>query len=311
MANYIGIDIGATNIKLAIVNHQGAIIDLRRIYYNEFELTLNNFLDQIALGLDTLICNAAEPLDGIGVSCPGLQMVNGHGVIYSVNLPILNKVDIKGFFERKFSLPVVVSNDLVAHGLAESSFGAGRGIERFLSVSLGTGIGHTFIYKGKPLLSLNGISGDSGRMIIDPTSDLKDSGNVNGSAEALCGVNAIEILGKKFYKKTLTARDIISMAREQNDPKAVEIMSIVSRRVAILLFDLSTIYFPELISLTGGQTEAGQFFIDECQKEFDKRGQAYFNGIMDILGKELKIKIVKAEAGGLAGVIGCIVPCLK
>jgi glucokinase len=311
MTNYIGIDIGATNTKLAIINHLGRIIELRRIFYNEFELTLNNLLDKIILSLDTLICNAPESPDSIGVSCPGLQMVGGRGVIYSVNLPILNKFDIKEFFERKFNIPVVVTNDLVAHGLAESLFGVGRGIERFLCVSLGTGIGHTFIYNGKPLLSLNGISGDTGRMIIDPISELKDSGEVNGSAEALCGVNAIEILGMKFFNKNLTAKDIISMAGEQNDPGAVEIMSIISRRLAILLFNLSTIYFPELISLTGGQTEAGQFFIDECQREFDKRGQVYFNGIMEILGKELKIKIVKAEAGGLAGVIGSIVPCLK
>jgi glucokinase len=311
MANYIGIDIGATNTKLAIVNHQGEIFDLQRIHYREFELTLEKFLDRIIFVLDTLIRNAAEPLEGIGIACPGLQMESGIGTIYSVNLPILNRVDLKGFFEKKFALPVTVSNDLVAHGLAESSFGAGKGIERFLSVSMGTGIGHAYIYRGKPQLSLNGISGDSGRIIIDPASDMKDSGEIHGSVEALCGVNAIEILGKKIFDKNLTAREIISIAGEQNDPRAVEIMSIISRRLAILLFDLSTIYFPELISLTGGQTEAGQFFIDECQKEFDNRGQAYFDSIMNILGKRSKIMIIKAQAGGLAGVIGSIVPYLK
>lgn len=311
MANYIGIDIGGTNTKLAIVNHQGEIFDLQRINYGEFELTLEKFLDRITFVLDTLIRNATQPFEGIGMACPGLQMESGNGTIYSVNLPILNRVDLKGFFERKFALPVMVLNDLVAHGLAESSFGAGRGIERFLSVSLGTGIGHVFIYRGKPQLSLNGISGDSGRIIIDPASDMKDSGEIHGSVEALCGVKAIEILGKKIFDKNLTAREIISIAGEQNDPKAVEIMSIIGRRLAILLFDLSTIYFPELISLTGGQTEAGQFFIDECQKEFDSRGQAYFDSIMNILGKSSKIRIIKARAGGLAGVIGSIVPHLK
>ena len=89
--------------------------------------------------------------------------------------------------------------NLVAHSLAEASFGLGKGVERFLSVSLGTGIGHTFIYKGKPQLTFNGTSGDSGRMILDPNSTIADSSGVYGSAEALCGVRAIEILAENNY----------------------------------------------------------------------------------------------------------------
>jgi glucokinase len=310
MTNYIGIDIGGTNTKVALVNQKGEISLLRRVYYKEFELALDEFLDQVLTIVNDVIDTGVEPFESIGISCPGLQMENGRGVLYSINMPILNKFDLKNFFESTLKLPVAILNDLVAHSLAESSFGVGKGVERFLNVSLGTGVGHTFIYKGKPQLSINGISGDSGRMVIDPDSDLKDSGGITGSAEALCGVKAIEILGKKFFNKEYAAQEIIKMAREQNNPDAVEIMSMVSHKLALLLIDLSAIYFPELISLTGGQTEAGQFFIDECQKEFDERGSVYFDGIMNFLGKDRDIRILKAEAGGLAGVIGSIVPFL-
>jgi predicted NBD/HSP70 family sugar kinase len=311
MTNYIGIDIGGTNTKIALVNQNGEISLLRRVYYKAFELTLDKYLEQILMSVNNLIRNVNEPIGGIGLSCPGFQLESGHGVLYSINMPILNKFDIKEFFERQFKLPVMVSNDLVAHSLAEASFGVGRAVERFLSVSLGTGIGHTFIYKGKPQLTINGISGDSGRTVIDPNSSLKDSSGITGSSEALCGVKAIEILGEKYFNiKNYCAQDIITMAGEKNDPTAVKIMSIISKRLALFLFNLSTIYFPELISLTGGQTEAGQFFIDECQKEFDQIGLNYFNKIMGIIGKDQKIRILKAEAGGLAGIIGSIVPFL-
>ena len=59
-------------------------------------------------------------------------MDNGRGILYSVNMGILNRVDIKSYFEKKFSLPVIVSNDLVSHSLCESIFGIGRGIDRIV-----------------------------------------------------------------------------------------------------------------------------------------------------------------------------------
>ena len=85
-------------------------------------------------------------------------------------------------------------------------------------------------------------------------------------------------------------------------------MSIIGRRLAILLISLSAIYFPQIISLTGGQTEAGHFFIQECQKEFDRRAGHFFEDVGKSMGNDQKIKILKSEAGGLAGLIGSIVP---
>jgi glucokinase len=310
---YLGIDIGGTNTKIALVTQRGETSLVRRFYYEDVDLSLDYFLEQVSSIVKSIASTAQEPCAGIGISCPGLQMEHGCGVLYSVNMPILNGFDIKKYFQSNFQLPVAVSNDLVAHSMAESSFGVGRDVDRFLSVSLGTGIGHTFIYKGKPQFSICQISGDSGRMILDPNSDLKDISGISGSAEALCGVHAIEALGMEYFgieAKRHSAQEIITMARE-NDPTAVEIMSQISHRLGLFLVNLSVIYFPEVISVTGGQTEAGEFFVDECQKEFDHRSSGYFDGIMGYFGKGKKINILKADAGGLAGVLGSVVPLLK
>jgi glucokinase len=310
MAHYLGIDIGATNTKVGIVSHDGEIVELRRLYTTNAEPTPEQFLEQIISVLESLIDHPAGPIRAIGICCPGFQMDDGQGIEFSVNLPFLNGVDIRDVFEKRFALRVLVLNDLVGQGLAEAAFGVGKGVDRFLSISLGTGVGHTYIHRGKPVLSLGGISGDSGRMIIDPSSTMKDLADVNGSVEALCGVNAIETLGKNTFKNHYTAQEIISMARERGDPQAVEIMCTIGRRLAVYLFDLSVIYFPEMIALAGGQTEAGPFFIDEVQREYDRLGRAYFAGMRHYLRKELKARIVKANAGGLAGVVGSIVPYL-
>ena len=310
---YLGIDIGGTNSKIAIVNPLGEYFDLSRYSYGDSKPTIKTFLENLFVVVDMLVDKNRARLAGIGIACPGLQMENGHGTLTSVNMPLLKGVDLKAHFEKRYQLPVSVINDLVAHSMAESHFGLGRGIERFLTVSLGTGIGHAFIYRGKPQYVMNGISGDSGRMVIDPVSEIQDSSGVFGSAEALCGVNAIELLAKEYYPDgpILSAREVISKARDENDPMAVKIMSVISRRLALLLINLSSIYFPETISVSGGQTEAGPFFIEECQKEFDRRASGFFNEMAKACGRKKGIKIRKSSTGGLSGLIGSIVSYLE
>jgi glucokinase len=285
---------------------------LARVLNKDVELTPAPFLSTINGRVEEIIERSGVKIAGIGISSPGLQMDNGHGTLSSVNMPFLNGFDLKNYFESRYNLPVVVSNDLVAHSMADQKFGVGNGVDRFLSVSLGTGIGHAFFNHGVPIIITNGISGDSGRMILDPNSDIHDSGGIFGSAEALCGVRSIEILARKIFHDGVnySAEDIIRKAREEADPDARRIMTIISQRLALLLVNLSAIYFPEVISITGGQTEAGEFFINECQNEFNLLSHNFYNDIARIIGKEEKVRIVKSNAGGLAGLVGCIVPLI-
>jgi len=310
---FIGVDIGGTNTKIALVDDTGQITLLSRLINKDINLETENFLNLVSIKIAEIIQSATDPVHGIGISSPGLQMENGRGTLFSINMPTLNLVDQKHYFEAKFSLPVMVQNDLVAHSLAESCFGTGRGIERFLSVSLGTGIGHTFILNGIPQLSMGGVSGESGRMILDLASQDQDSMGVRGTAEAICGVKAIESLAAEKYPvdTRYSAYHVISLAKTGEDPIAVEIMSIISRRLALLLVNLSSIYFPYVISLTGGQTEAGDSFIETCQAEYNRLSHGFFDDYLAQTGKKWKVKVVKSDTGGLTGLVGSIVPFLE
>ncbi len=310
---YVGVDIGGTNTKIGLISQKGEIKNLRRLLNKDIELTIDNFLNLVLMEIKEIINTAENPVMGIGISTPGLQMKNGRGTLSSINMPILNNVDQQSYFETHTNLPVVVHNDLVAHSLAESYFGAGRGIDRFLSVSLGTGIGHTFILNGVPQLSLGGVSGESGRMVLDISSTDRDSLGVIGTAEAVCGVRAIETLAKEKYSidKTFSAHDVISAAKTGADPVAIEIMTEIARRLAHLLVNLSSIYFPQVISLTGGQTEAGDFFLDKCRSEYSKFSQDFFDEFLALSGEKERVRIVKSETGGLTGLLGSIVPFLE
>ncbi|MBN1535450.1 MAG: ROK family protein [Anaerolineales bacterium] len=309
---WVGIDIGGTNTKIAIINDLGEISNLNRIYNSTIELTTTNFPRIIAVKALEIIDDSKTKIEGIGISTPGLQMENGSGTLFSINMPILNKFDMKGFFEQKTHLPTAIINDLIANSLAEQKFGAGKNTRYFLNVSIGTGIGHVFIKDGKPVIIANGISGDSGRIILDPNSTQQDSSGLVGTAEALCGVNAIEVLAKEYYQdgQMHDAQQVIAAAQEGKDSIAYEVMTIISQRLALFLVNLSVIYFPEVISITGGQTEAGDFFMKECQKEFDRLSASYFHNCLEMMERKTQIEIVKSKAGGLAGLIGSIVPLI-
>lgn len=310
---WVGIDIGGTNTKIAIINDLGEISNLNRIYNSSINLATTSFPLVIAEKVLDIIENSKIKIEGIGISTPGLQMENGCGTLFSINMPILNKFDLKSFFEQKTHLPAVINNDLIAHSLAEQKFGAGKNVKYFLSVSMGTGLGHAFIKDGKPMVVCNGISGDSGRIILDPNSPLQDSSGMVGTAEALCGVNAIEVLAKEYYQdgQIQNAQQVISAAQEGEDQIARQIMIVISRRLALFLVNLSVIYFPEVISITGGQTEAGDFFIEECQKEFNRLSGSFFDNCLHMMERKNQIAIVKSKAGGLAGLIGSVVPLIN
>ncbi len=151
-------------------------------------------------------------------------------------------------------MPIVVTNDLIAHSLAEYYFGIGKTYKRFLSVAMGTGVGCTMILNGEPVILFGGTSGDCGRIIIDPNAEISCGMSVRGSAEALCGTRGIEYLAKKYYEEieNLVARDVIIKAREGKDEIAIKVMKKIGFYLGHLLANLSVIFFPQIIAITGG-----------------------------------------------------------
>ena len=107
-------------------------------------------------------------------------------------------MDVRGTIEARYGLPVVMNNDLTAHALGEYFFGCGSGIERFMCMAVGTGLGAALIVEGKPLIIDGGNSGNTGLIILDPTAP-RDNNGIRGSAEGLCGVAGIERLARERY----------------------------------------------------------------------------------------------------------------
>jgi glucokinase len=308
----VGVDIGGTATKIALVDTEGNIANFFSIKTVDTLNQREKYLEDLCSNISQVIANTDSNCVGIGVSMLGLQMEDGSGTLYSANAPCFNRFNIHSALQKKFNMLVTVTNDLAAHALAEYYFGIGKMYKRFLSVAMGTGVGCTMILNGKPVILFGGTSGDCGRIIIDPNAGISCGMGVRGSAEALCGTHGIEYLAKKYYgeNKNLVARDVITRAREGKDEIAIKVMKKIGFYLGHLLANLSVIFFPQTIAITGGTTEAGPVLIEASKERFNELVGEFHMKLGEASGTTV-IDIKKATLGSSAGMVGGVIPLLR
>ena len=141
-SNYLSIDIGGTNIKLALIDHSGQIQSKKQVRtpheYGEFIATLENEIELVQ-----------NEIRGIAFCCPGKVDTETGMISFGGALPFLDGISFIDEFQPKFDVPVSVINDGKAAALSELWLGNLNGIENGLALVLGTGIGGGLILDGK------------------------------------------------------------------------------------------------------------------------------------------------------------------
>jgi len=291
----IGIDLGGTNLRCALVSREGTII--RKIK----EPTSKDLLNQVLRLIENLF---SDEVLGIGLGVAGLIDRKRSRVLISPNLPGVEHVDFITGIHQRFNVPVRIENDANAAAFGELMAGAGKGLSNFVLFTLGTGIGGGIICDGKLL----GVSAEIGHMSIDADGEKCPCGN-NGCLESYASARAIlskavsflekggESLlkgycGGNFYK--LTSEDI-SRAALDGDMPAREILKTAGRYLGVGMANIINIMSPEAVVLTGGLAEAWDIYVKEAIKETSRRA---FKDLFD------RVKIIPSTLTGDAGLIG-------
>ncbi len=304
----VGIDIGGTTTKLGLVNSAGAVVNFHRIPTDSQGVCLSEFLDRIVEITRDLYRNSPGQVIGVGLSTLGPLNTERTGPFLSANAPILTQVNFRDLVVSALHCPVVVNNDLTAHALGEYYFGSGWGVRRFMSLALGTGVGTGVIIDGQPLRLWGGTAGDSGRMILDPNSEVRCGCGVAGSAEALCGTANIERLARERYGYFVSAHDVISKVRDGSDDIAVGIVREIGRYVGQLIASLYAIFFPDKVVLTGGTATAGFELLQACRTRFDELSGVFMQQVHHAASDQFEIlKIEIGEMKESTGVVGSVV----
>jgi glucokinase len=304
----VGVDIGGTHTKLALVDKRGNIAEFQRMSSDAFG-NPQPFLDELVRRIEKLR-EGREEVIGIGLSVHGYVDPERKGPIVCPNTPALRGLNLRGLMEDNFGLPVAINNDLTAHVLAEYDYGSGRGTRRFLCMAVGTGLGAGVVIDGEPLRYLGGCAGDTGHVIIQPGGPSCSMG-CQGCAEALCGVAGIERLAKERTGQDTPAHEVISKARE-GELEAAAIMEQIGEWLGLTLASLCSIYLPERVALTGGVSEAGPVLLEACERRFRELVGVYHERTVEMAGQFYKgVEFVQGGMRGQTGVVGAVSELLR
>lgn len=155
----IGIDLGGTNVRAALVDGH------KIIKKEKMPCPSKGTCEEVIEALASLIGKVmTEEVESIGIGVPSVVDTK-RGIVYNVaNIPSWKEVHLKEIFEKRFGIPVYVNNDSNCFTLGESLFGYGQGYDNMVGVTLGTGVGSGIIINGKLYEGRNAGAGEIGSL---------------------------------------------------------------------------------------------------------------------------------------------------
>ena len=307
--NRIGIDVGGTNVKIALVDEKGKIKYSNSVPTRAemgYEYTVNNIKQAI---YDLLKETKLEPknIEGIGFGFPGQVDYKSGIVRLAPNIPGWVDVPIAKLIEDEFHIPTRVDNDVRCAALGELNFGAGKGCENLICITVGTGIGSGLIVNGKLVRGASNAAGEIGHIKLQmnggPICGCGDTGCLEAFASGPSIVAMAEdyIRGGKSTKFREMANSnpitpyIVCEAAKAGDPVAKRIFTIMGEYIGIGMASVVNLLNPEKIIVGGGVADAGEILMTPLKETLKKRA-------MKIAGEA--VEVVSAQLGNTAGVIG-------
>jgi len=283
VSNVLAIDIGGTHFRLGLFDQRGQRLEISE------GVTLRSggrewMLEQIRQRARTLLEQSRSPVGACGISFGGpvdfrLQRVT------SVHSPGWKSFSFARWVGENLRLPCLIDNDANAGALGEFLYGAGRGTQAMVYVTLSTGVGAGLILNGKTYRGKDGLAGELGHVPISDSGNTCSCGAV-GCLESFCSGWAIAERGKEWRRRRregpahvgdlsgestqgITAKEI-ALAASGGDRGAIQIVQDAARWLARGLLTVIRILNPDRIILGGGLTLAGQILLvplQQCMKE--------------------------------------------
>ena len=307
----IGIDLGGTNIVASVVDDDYNIIGTSKTPTNS-PRSADEIFDDIADVCEEAVKTAGltmEDIDSVGMGTPGT--VNQDGVIEFANNLAFNNVPARTMLAKRINKPeekVFIENDANCAALGEAYAGCGNGAKDFVAVTLGTGVGSGVIIGGKIVNGVNYAGGECGHMVIVVDGEQCSCGR-KGCWEAYASATALIRQTKKAmeeYPDSLMHK----LAKEEGkvsgrtafdamrlgDIAGIKVVDDYIKYVACGLINIVNALQPEIICIGGGICNEGETLMNPLRRFVQSERYS--------IHSKIQTKIVKAELGNDAGVIG-------
>lgn len=275
----LGVDISFERTTYAIVDVRGNIIA-----QDHFPtLDYSNVNDYVA-GLSERVIMLAEANGGyegirsMGISAPSANFTTGC-IENAANLSWKGVVPLAAMLRDRLGLAVALGNDAHAAALGEHAFGSAHGMNNFIVVTLGTGIGSCIFSDGQVHSGYSGFAGEFGHTCVQPEGRLCGCGK-RGCLETYCAHNGIATTAREMMEAStepslmrslpkLSPRTIVECC-EQGDAMAIEVMRRTGHVLGLGLANYASVIDPEAVIFAGGISKAGHWLFDETEKSFDE-----------------------------------------
>jgi glucokinase len=303
-AEAIGIDLGGTKMLLGVLDGDSKTV------WESRERSAGESEDELVELLVREVEEARAEHGGVAAIGMGIPATIDHEkglAVAAVNLPIEN-LPIRDLVGERTGLPVFVDNDANVAALAEHLFGAARGAENAVMLTIGTGIGGGLILGGEIYRGATGAGAELGHVAIQMDGPGCQGNCPNrGCVEALASGTALgreglaaaegkpgSALGRLLAEGKEVDGKAVTLAAQEGDATAIEVFELIGGRLGVALASFANVFEPEVIVVGGGVMAAGDLLLDPARRELESRALRPMNGT----------PVAAAELGADAGMIG-------
>lgn len=308
MSYYVGLDLGGTNLKAAVVDAQGGLMakmSAPTLRGQGPDPVIAAMIDSTS-GVVAQAGLKMSQITAVGIGSPGPIDLEKGVLISAPNLPDFRDVPIRDRISEATGKPTVLDNDANVAAFAEYWIGAGSdpSIRHLVALTLGTGIGSGLVINGKILHGGFGNAGEAGHMIVQPNGRQCGCGQL-GCLEAyasafhtaLRAAEAVEAAGPGQHTtlhSTPTAKDVFDAAIA-GDELAQRVADETATYLGIACVDLCRLLDPQMIVLGGGMVQARDYLLTRVRQAYERNNWRM---------SPSQVKIDLAVLGNDAGVIG-------
>lgn len=303
----IGVDIGGTKVLGGVVDSTGKILTTHR------KDTPKQGGEALTQTIVDVILELKKEYDAqaVGISAAGFVSSDRKTMLATPNISGWNGVNLEFEIASRANLPVVIENDANAAAWGEARYGAGRGEDQMMMLTIGTGIGGGIVVNGSLHRGAYGIAAEFGHLRVVPEGHLCGCG-ARGCFEQYASGNALMRHVREAIAASpdashnllergngtiegLTGRHITDAARE-GDMVALAAFNTTGQWLGAGIASLSVLLDPACVVIGGGVIDAGEILLAPTRAAVER--------YMPFQGKHPSPRIVAAELGNDAGVVG-------
>jgi len=307
----IGIDLGGTNIKSAVVDREKGLLATTSVP-TQADNGPEAVLDRIAEAIANAVSQAPEKPVGAGIGSPGIISLDRTTVSHPPNFPGWEIINVNKEIKKRTGLDAIVENDANLMALGSSRYGVGMNMDSLIMLTLGTGVGGGIIYHRELYRGMTGGAAELGHVMIDYNGPESNS-SAKGGIEAYIGQrflirNALPVIRQNPGNPLASYLDHpdklepvhLSQEADKGNELAIRILADAGKMLGYAIVNYIHVLDIRNIVISGGVAKAGDWILEPARKAALERLMPPFRSGFEIRYETLGNDAALLGAGSLA-----------